>query len=47
MSTVVGDVAVKLPEPRPLKGTECEAKATGDMLTTTRRAKILGSRILM
>jgi hypothetical protein len=41
MSTVVGEVSVKVPEPLPLKGVEWVAKAAGNALRTARRAKTL------
>ena len=47
MSTVVGDVSVKVPVPCPLKGTDAEAKAAGKALNTMRSAKALRVRIFI
>src|SRR4029077_8489155 len=45
-AAVVGEVKANVPVELPLKGTELEAKATGDMETIARTARILGGRIL-
>jgi hypothetical protein len=47
MSTVVGEVSVKVPEPLPLKGVECVAKAAGNVLRTVRRPKTAKIRNFM
>src|SRR5713101_724989 len=47
MSTVVGEVSVKVPEPLPLKGVECVAKATGNAPRMVRRPTMLMIRNFM
>src|SRR4029077_8061327 len=41
MRTVVGEASVKVPEPLPLNGAECVAKAVGNAPRTARRPKTL------
>jgi len=41
MSTVVGEVSVNVPEPLPLNGVECVAKAAGNAPRIARRPKTL------
>jgi hypothetical protein len=47
MSTVVGEVSVKVPEPLPLKGVECVAKAAGNAPRIVRRPTMLMIRNFM
>jgi hypothetical protein len=47
MSTVVGEVSMKVPVPLPLKGTGVAADAIGNALSIVRRPKILRIRIFM
>jgi hypothetical protein len=47
MSTVVGEVSVKVPEPIPLKGVECVAKAAGNAPRIARRPTMLMIRNFM
>ena len=47
ISTVVSEVSVKMPEPRPLKGVDLEAKAAGKALRTIIRPRMLIVRNLI
>ena len=47
MSTVVSEVSVKVPEPLPLKGVECVAKAAGNALRIVKRPNTLRIRNFM
>jgi len=47
MSTVVSEVSVKVPEPLPLKGVECVAKAAGNAPRMVRRPTMLMIRNFM